>query len=97
MYTVYVFVTMHMYMYIFVDSRKALSQREAELLDTSDQCRTLLEDQIAALRKQCASLEHDLTSAREDGKALQSLLKEKVIYTYNTLVCFLDRKGCTDE
>ena len=62
----------------YTDSRKTLTQREAELLDTSDQCRTLLEDQIADLRKQCASLEHDLTSAKEDGKALQSILKEKV-------------------
>lgn len=58
--------------------RKAASQREAQLLDASDQCRGMLEDQVATLRKQVAMLEHDLTSAKVDLKDNQQRLRERV-------------------
>ncbi len=61
-----------------VDSRKALGQREAELLDSSDQCRAVLEESISDLKKNSATLEHQLTMAREDCKTLQAALSEKV-------------------
>ncbi len=60
------------------DSRKALSQRESELLDSSDQCRAVLEETISDLKKSNATLEHQLTVAREDTKALQATFTEKV-------------------
>ncbi len=60
------------------DSRKALSQRESELLDSSDQCRAMLEETISDLKKSNATLEHQLIVAREDTKALQATFTEKV-------------------
>ena len=77
------------HVFVCADSRKALSQRESELLDTSDQCRAMLEEQIADLKKTCATLEHQLTTAREDGKALQTTLNEKVCCTYIYVHCIV--------
>ncbi len=61
-----------------VASRRALSQRESELLDSSDQCKAVLEEQIAHQRKHSATLEHELCASREDLKSLQQQLSEKV-------------------
>lgn len=67
-----------MYMYCCVDSRQTLSQREMELLDSADKCRGMLENQISDLKKQCSSLEQEISSARDDNKALQQQLRDKV-------------------
>ena len=61
-----------------LDSRCKLTRREAELLDSADKVRGTMENQLSDLRKQSASLEHDVTSAREDNKILQQQLREKV-------------------
>jgi len=66
------------------DSQRSFSQREAQLQDNSDQYRAMSEDQIAELRKTCANMEHQLTTAREDIRSLQTTLSDKVRYS-NTL------------
>ena len=60
------------------ESRKALSQREAELLGSSEQCRVVLEEQIADLRKQLSTTEQDLCVSKEDLRSLHQQLREKV-------------------
>ena len=60
------------------DARRAASQRETELQDSADQCREVLEGQVALLRKQLASMEHNLCSTREDLKEAQQQLRRKV-------------------
>ncbi len=47
-------------------------------MDSSDRCRAILEDQVATLRKQLASQEHNLSTAREDLKEVQQQLRRKV-------------------
>ncbi len=63
---------------VCVDSRKAASRRESAHMDTSEQCKSMLEEQIASLRKQMAVLQHDLSSCREDLKDTQHELRKKV-------------------
>ena len=63
------------------DSRQALSQREKELVDSADKCRETMENQMTDLRKQCSTLEQEIASAREDNKALQQQLRDKVSNT----------------
>ena len=60
------------------ESRKALSQREAELLGSSEQCRVVLEEQIADLKKQLSTAEQDLCVTKEDVRSLHQQLREKV-------------------
>ncbi len=69
----------HVLLVLSTDSRRALSQRESELLDSSDQCRAMLEETISDLRKNNATLEHQLTIARDDTKTLQATFTEKVV------------------
>jgi FtsZ-binding cell division protein ZapB len=37
-----------------------------------------MENQMADLRKQCSSLEQEITSAKEDNKSFQQHLRDKV-------------------
>ena len=60
------------------ESRKALSQREAELLGSSEQCRVVLEEQIADLRRQLSTAEQDLCVTKEDVRSLHQQLRDKV-------------------
>ena len=64
--------------YARVDSRQKLGQRESELMDGASKCREAMENQQADLRRQCSSLEQEVTTLKEDGKALQQQLREKV-------------------
>ena len=59
------------------ESRKALSQCEAELLGSSEQCRVVLEEQIADLRKQLSTTEQDLCVSKEDLRSLHQQLRER--------------------
>lgn len=68
-----------------VESRKTASQRETELVQSADQCRAMLEDQVSSLRKQVASMEADLSSTREDLKENQQQLRRKVRVTGSQL------------
>ena len=70
----------------YSDCRRAASQREVELQDSWDQCRAVLEDQVASLRKQAALLEHELSSAREDSKDVQRQLRSKVYSLWEGLI-----------
>ena len=75
------------------DSHRVLSQREAELLDSLDQCRGVMEGQVADLKKHSATQEHRLCSSQEEVRSLQEQLREKVnwhstyMYVHCTCVC----------
>ena len=47
-------------------------------MDSADKCRETMENQLSDLRKQCASMEHEIVSAKEDNKTLQQQLRDKV-------------------
>ena len=47
-------------------------------MDGASKCRETMESQQADLRKQCSSLEQEVATLREDSKALQQQLREKV-------------------
>ena len=66
------------YLCLCSESRRTFSQRENELLESSDKCRSVLEEQVTDLKKQCATLEHELTTTREDVKSIQEQLRTKV-------------------
>ena len=60
------------------DSHKNLAHREAELQDSSEQCRSILEQQLSEVRAANSSLQLELAKARDEEKALQQQLREKV-------------------
>lgn len=47
-------------------------------MESSDQCKAVLEEQVAHYRKHSATLEHDLCVSREELKSLQQQVREKV-------------------
>ena len=55
-----------------------LVQREAELLSSADQCRTILEQQLADMRSANSSAQQELAQAREEARTLQQQFREKV-------------------
>ena len=79
---------------LHLDSRQTLSQREKELMGSADKCRETMESQVSDLRKQCSSLELEITSAREDGKSLQQQLRDKVSLKTRTPISVFRADGC---
>ena len=55
-----------------------LVQREAELLSSADQCRTILEQQLTDMRSANSSAQQELAQAREEARTLQQQFREKV-------------------
>ena len=47
-------------------------------MDSADKCRETMENQLADLRKQCASMEHEVVFSKEDNKSLHQELRDKV-------------------
>ena len=57
---------------------KASRQRECELKSSSEQCRGLLEQQLADVKMAHSAVQQELSQAREQEKALQHQFKEMV-------------------
>ena len=60
------------------DLQRSSSQRESKLLDVIDQTKSAVEEQVADLRNRCATLEHQLTVAKETASELQLYVRRKV-------------------
>ena len=60
------------------DLKRSTSQRESKLLDTIDQTNAMIDDQMADLKKRCASLEHELAISKETNCELQLCVRGKV-------------------
>lgn len=57
---------------------QTLVKRECELKLSSEQCRTVLEQQLTELRGAHSSLQHELSQSREETRKLQAQLRDTV-------------------